>query len=198
MGAFGSVSIEKRPRPPKHPLAGEGPIVNRARRALQHTAGAFGIVSEISQTEVTVITPDGLTLTLSYDPGNYVFSRVYGFTISASVPADSVAPEGVKLSHRGVPRGGTFVAARGASPSERALAALNVVAETHLATTDLVRASITGSRSTGRTLTLSPMGGAFVWVLIPPVFKATAFPEGEPARLVELVKAVCSLALPIS
>ena len=52
---------------------------------------------------------------------------------------------------------------------------------------DLVSARVSGPRAT-RTLTLTPLGGSYVWVLIPPVFKATAFPAGEPERLLEIAR----------
>lgn len=196
MNSFGAaVSLEpagaRRPR--KHPLAGEGPIVDRARRALRFTAEQFGEVLRADRTTVEVYTDDGIDLVLSYDPGNFIFSRVYAFTVSTVLPDAVAVPGGVKLSHRGTPRGGAFVPERGAAPSaSRDLERLNAAASPHLARVDMVHAGISGSAR--RTLTLSPMGGAFVWVLIPPVFKATAFPPGEPARILDLIRAVRALA----
>ena len=197
MSAFGgtvSVAPARGRRERKHPLAGEGPIVDRARRALRFTAEQFGTVRRSDRTTVEVRTEDGIDLVLSYDPGNFIFSRVYAFTVSTMLPDSTAVPSGVKLTHRGTPRGGAFVSGRGtgADPSASPLLArLNAAASPHLARIDMVHAGISGSSR--RTLTLSPMGGAFVWVLIPPVFKATAFPQGEPARILDLIRAVRAL-----
>ena len=193
-GFRGTVSVApavgRRPR--KHPLAGEGPIVDRARRALSFTAEQFGEVRRVDRTTVEVRTDDGIDLVLSYDPGNFIFSRVYALTVSTVLPDAVVVPSGLKLSHRGTPRGGAFVSERSATsqPSQE-LDRLNAAVAPHLARIDLVHAKISGSAR--RSLTLSPMGGAFVWVLIPPVFKATAFPPGEPARILDLIRAVRAL-----
>lgn len=187
-GRISVVPVQGR-RERKHPLAGEGPIVDRARRALRFTAEQFGTVLRADRTTVEVRTDDGIDLVLSYDPGNFIFSRVYAFTVSTRLPESALAPSGVKLSHRGTPRGGAFIPDRGATAQpSRDLDRLNDAASPHLARIDLVHARISGSGS--RTLTLSPMGGAFVWVLIPPVFKATAFPPGEPARILDLIRAI--------
>lgn len=174
-------------RTPKHPLAGNGPIVDRARRALRMVAEEFGTVTDTDQTSVRVRTEDGIPLTLSYQPGNYLFSRVYGLTVSTRLPQGCGAPNGVKLAHRSRP-GGVFVPERGASTSTSAVERLNDATEPHLTRIDTVSARISE-----RTLTLTPMGGSYVWVLIPPVFKATAFPKGEPRRIIELIRAVRSL-----
>lgn len=185
-GRISVVPVQGR-RERKHPLAGEGPIVDRARRALRFTAEQFGTVLRADRTTVEVRTDAGIDLVLSYDPGNFIFSRVYAFTVSTRLPESALAPSGVKLSHRGTPRGGAFIPDRGATAQpSRDLDRLNDAASPHLARIDLVHARISGSR----TLTLSPMGGAFVWVLIPPVFKATAFPPGEPARILDLIRAI--------
>lgn len=193
MSSFGApVRTADRPeRSKKHPLAGDGPIVGRARQGLRHTAAQFGTVTGTSQTAVWVRTDDGIELELSYEPGNYVFSRVYGLTVTAQLPASTGVPRGVKLVHRGAQRGGTFVAERGAAPDPAALATLNRTASAHLTGIDMVRAHVSGEGR--RTLTVSPMGGAYVWVLIPPVFKATAFPPGEPERILDLIRAVRDL-----
>ncbi|MBL3700957.1 hypothetical protein [Leucobacter luti] len=198
MTNFGSVTTApaRRARVRTHPLAGSGPIVDRARQALRYTAAQFGTVVAHDQTSVTARAADGLEVVLSYEPGNYVFSRVYALTITAQLPAASGVPRGVKLSHRGAPRGGTFVADRGATPRSAALTRLNEAVAPHLGTVDMVRAST--SHDGARTLTLSPMGGAYVWVLIPPVFKATAFPAGEPDRLLDLIRAAQRLGSPAS
>ncbi|QYM75830.1 hypothetical protein [Leucobacter luti] len=193
MTGFGAaVAPTVKPRTPrKHPLAGNGPIVDRARQALRFTAEQFGEVTGADQTTVSVRTADGLDLALSYEPGNYVFSRVYALTVSTQLPASTAIPRGVKLVHRGPQRGGTFVADRGSLPDSRAVARLNAITAEHLGTIDMVRASI--AQTGQRTLTLSPMGGAYVWVMIPPVFKATAFPPGEPERILALIRAVREL-----
>ncbi|MFT4232552.1 MAG: hypothetical protein QM606_07245 [Leucobacter sp.] len=191
MNPFASTTAGGRARQRRHPLAGNGPIVDRARRALRRTAEQFGEVRRSDQTTVEVRTPDGIDLVLSYDPGNFIFSRVYAFTVSTRLPA-STAPSGVRLVHRGEQRGGVFVAERGTTPSARSLAQLNAAVAPHLPRIDMVRAKI-ADEAGGRTLTLSPMGGAFVWVLIPPVFKATAFPQDEPKRILDLIRAVRAL-----
>ncbi|MFF8818397.1 hypothetical protein ACF07D_10425 [Leucobacter sp. NPDC015123] len=188
----------------KHPLAGSGPIVDRARAALLRTATEFGEVVASDMTSVTARTRDGIDVTLSYEGGNFVFSRVYNLTLSVALPAESDVPTGLKLSHRarsgpqfvraGSGAGGAGLpAARPAAASSSggggALAALHRSVGDLLRGVDLVTATVSGPR-TSRTLTLTPMGGSYVWVLIPPVFKATAFPAGEPERLLEIVRAL--------
>lgn len=190
--SFGSVSgstpgPDPRPGRRRHALAGNGPVVDRARRALRMVAEQFGTVTGKDQTTVDVRTADGIELTLSYDPGNYVFSRVYNLTISTRLPEGSTAPNDVKLVHRGQ-RGGRFVVDRGTGPAQSLLDRLNEVAGPHLAGVDMISSSISA-----RTLTLTPMGGSYVWVLIPPVFKATAFPPGEPDRLLAYIRAIRAL-----
>lgn len=178
----------------KHALAGRGPIVDRARQALRIVAGRFGEVVTSTETSVEVRTEDGIELTLSYDPGNYIFSRVYNLTISADLPAGSPVPAGLELSHR-ERAGAKYVAARSGSGSASpvVLRRLNEAAAPHLKGIDL-HSSKTSVRNGGRSLTVIPLGGSFVWVLIPPVFKATAFPQGEPARILDLIRAVRGLA----
>lgn len=176
--------------PRRHALSGNGPIVDRARRALHLVAEQFGEVRRSGQTEVEVRTGDGITLTLSYDPGNYVFSRVYNLTITTDLPAGSDVPAGLRLSHRRR-TGAEYVTGRAAGATGEApkLRALNEVVRSHLAGVDLASSTIS-ARGGRRTLTVTPLGGSFVWVLIPPVFKATAFPPGEPARILDLIRAV--------
>lgn len=174
----------------KHPLAGSGPIVDRARAALARTATEFGEVIASDQTTVTARTADGVDVTLSYEGGNFVFSRVYNLTLSVALPAESDVPTGLKLSHR-ARSGPQFVRAAAAAGGALAsrLAALHRSVGDKLRDVDLVAATVSGPR-TSRTLTLTPMGGSYVWVLIPPVFKATAFPAGEPERLLDIVRAL--------
>ena len=186
----------------KHALAGHGPIVDRARQALRHVAGQFGEVTASTDTSVEVRTEDGIELTLSYDPGNYIFSRVYNLTISVDLPTGSPVPAGLELSHRDR-AGAKYVAAGSGSGSRSApgsgsvapgaLRRLNEAAAAHLNGIDL-HSSRTSVRNGRRSLTLTPLGGSFVWVLIPPVFKATAFPKGEPARILDLIRAIRGLA----
>ncbi|MFV0254381.1 MAG: hypothetical protein ACK5H2_13725 [Beutenbergiaceae bacterium] len=167
----------------RHPLDGDGVIVTRARAALRRVAGQFGEVTGVSRTSVEVGTDDGLALTLSYDRGNYVFSRVYNLSISMAMDTVSAIPGDVGLSSRA--RSGP----RYTSKSTGDLQALNAVAADHLRGIDVLRSQITRS-ATSTVMSLTPMGGSFVWVLIPPVFKATAFPPGEPDRIVQLFRAV--------
>lgn len=169
----------------KHALAGHGVIVDRARRALALVAEQFGTVSETSQTEVRVTVADGSTLTLSYDPGNYIFSRVYNLTVTAELPADSPLPA-AKLIHRRA-QGSQFVRADGSDSP--ALARLNHIAAPHLRGIDVHSARIT-SVAGAKKFTVTPLGGSYVWVLIPPIFKATAFPPQEPERILKLIAAV--------
>ncbi|MBK0422477.1 hypothetical protein JD292_10380 [Leucobacter sp. CSA2] len=195
----------------KHALAGDGPIVGRARASLRRVAEQFGTIEAADRTSVRVRTSEGVPLTLSYSPGNYVFSRVYNLTVTAELPPESEVPAGIEVSHRG--RGGAhFIASSGpantgafgvpggpANSSGRAvdralvasprLGALNAAVREHLAGIDLVSARITAERGT-RSVTITPLGGSFVWVLIPPVFHATAFPAGEPRRIIDLVAAL--------
>ncbi len=198
MSQFGrpvsTASPRAQKRGPKHPLAGSGPIVDRARQALARTAAEFGEVYATTHTTVSTRSADGIELELSYAPGNYLFSRVYGLTITARLPHHDAVPRGVKLTHRGAQRGGTFVSARGAAADAAALQVLNATATSHLAAVDLLDATISSSGPT--TLSLTPMGGSYVWVLIPPVFKATAFPPGEPERLLNLVRAIREITPP--
>ncbi|WP_440313010.1 hypothetical protein [Leucobacter chromiireducens] len=174
----------------RHPLAGAGPIVDRARAALVRTAAEFGEVVRKDQTSVTVRTGDGIEVTLSYDGGNFIFSRVYNLTLTASLPAASDVPTGLVLSHR-ERSGPRFVrgADRGAARATKdpQLAALNTNVSARLRAVDLLSGTVAGPRS-ARRLTLTPMGGSYVWVLIPPVFKATAFPAGEPERLLDIIR----------
>ena len=174
----------------KHALAGNGPIVDRARAALRRVAEQFGEVSTATQTSVDVRTGDGLELSLSYDPGNYVFSRVYNLTISVALAATSTAPVGVKVSHRG-PGGARYVNSGGEAASE-AIVRLNEVACPHIKGIDLHSSTIAAVDSE-LVLTVTPLGGSYVWVLIPPVYKATSFPEGEPERILDLIRAIRGL-----
>lgn len=159
--------------------------MDRARRALGQVAAQFGTVSDTTDTEVRVITSDGLQLTLSYDPGNYIFSRVYNLTVTARLPEGSPLPV-ARLVHRGA-QGPRFVSVNGADSA--ALAELNRVVAPHLSGIDVYASRIDGS-SSKRSITVTPLGGSYVWVLIPPVFKSTAFPPGEPERILALIRAV--------
>ncbi len=175
----------------RHALAGHGPIVDRARSALRRVAAQFGEITGSTQTDVEVRTTDGIVLRLSYDPGNYVFSRVYNLTITAVLPSDTPIPAGLRLSHR-ARTGAAYVPSRSSDVAAPGVEALNRVLRSHLAGIDLH--SSTTAMSRGRkTITLSPLGGSFVWVLIPPVFKATAFPPGEPGRILDLIRDVSGL-----
>lgn len=174
----------------KHPLSGHGPIVDRARQALRFVAAQFGDVQKISQTNVTVRTHDDIEVTLSYAPGNYIFSRVYNLTVAVALPASSAAPTDVKLSHW--ERGGVrYRSVAGGEPS-RAVRQLNEKAEPLIAGIDLHASTITTEKGV-RTLTVTPLGGSYVWVLIPPVFKSTTFPAGEPDRILALIRAIRDL-----
>ena len=169
----------------RHALAGDGPIVGRARAALRRVAEQFGEVTSTDRTTVTVRTPEGLVLELSYDPGNYVFSRVYNLTIRAALPASSRVPGGITVSHRD--RGGPRF--EGAQAGSRTLDALNREFGAQLGGIDLLRGEVAGAGN-DRSVTLTPLGGSFVWVLLPPVFHATAFPAGEPQRIRTLIAAL--------
>ena len=173
-------------RPRRHPLAGHGPIVDRARAALARTAAEFGEVVRREQTSVTARTSDGTEVTLSYDGGNFVFSRVYNLTVEIALPEASDVPTGLTLSHR-ERSGPRFVRSGSRSSADPRLDALHAAVGAQLRAVDLVSARVSGPRAT-RTLTLTPLGGSYVWVLIPPVFKATAFPAGEPERLLEIAR----------
>lgn len=173
-------------RPRRNALAGEGPIVNRARTALKHTAAQFGEVTAADQTTVTVRTTDGIALTLSYDPGNYIFSRVYNLRIVATLPQDTRVPSGIELSFR--EKGAVQYVQQKVGQSTRPapgprLQAVNRRLGEQLRSIDLIASTVDG-----RTLSIVPMGGSFVWVLIPPVFKATAFPAGEVERILGLIR----------
>lgn len=178
------------PRTRKHALAGNGLIVDRARRALRHVAEQFGEVGRITQTTVEVRTHDGIDLTLSYNPGNYVFSRVYNLTVTAALPEASAAPSAVELTFKG----GEAHYIRKDGGDSAALGRLNRVARPHLSKIDMHSSSIGKERGVRR-ITVVPLGGAYVWVLIPPVFKATAFPPGEPDRILDLIRAVRGLGV---
>jgi len=174
----------------KHALAGNGPIVDRARDALRRVAPQFGNVIEATQTSVTVRTGDGIELSLSYDPGNFVFSRVYNLTISTALPAGSGAPSGVRISHKD--RAGSRYIKEGAGAETAAVDRLNLAARPHLGGIDVLSSAIS-ARNGERIFTVTPLGGSYVWVLIPPVFKATALPPGEPDRILALIRAVRGL-----
>lgn len=169
----------------KHALAGDGPIVSRARAALRRAAEQFGRIESVSRTEAVVRTDDGIRVTLSYDPGNYVFSRVYNLTVSAELPAESAVPANIEVTHRG--RAGARFVAKGNHATPARLTELNSAVAGSLAGVDLVSARVTAQRGI-RAVTVTPLGGSFVWVLLPPVFHATAFPAGEPARILDLIR----------
>lgn len=203
--------MSRAPRTRRDALAGDGPIVNRARVALRRTAEQFGAVVGADQTSVTVRTRDGIRLKLGYDPGNYVFSRVYNLRITTVLPEGTEVPPDLELSHRD--RSGARFARKtgrrgpagrgagsGAGPAASApaaaapastprLDALNARVADHLRRIDLLKAEVAGPKS-ARELSLVPMGGSYVWVLIPPVFKATAFPAGEPDRILDLIRSM--------
>lgn len=180
------------PKARRHALAGNGLIVNRARRALHFVAEQFGEITGASQTEVRVRTSDGIELTLSYNPGNYVFSRVYNLTITAALPDDSKAPSAVKVSFKG--RDGAHYVRNDGAQDSAALRSLNDRVRPLLADIDVYASDITKTGGVRR-ITITPFGGSFVWVLIPPVFKATTFPQGEPERILGLIRAVRSLGV---
>ena len=171
----------------KHALAGNGPIVDRARAALGRVALQFGSVIGTTHTSVTVRTGDGIVLSLSYDPGNFVFSRVYNLTVSTVLPAGSGAPSGVRVSHKD--RSGARYVKQDAGASTAAVDRLNLAVRPHIDGIDVHSSAIT-AKGGERTFSVTPLGGSYVWVLIPPVFKATALPPGEPDRILALIRAV--------
>jgi hypothetical protein len=168
------------------PLEKDGPIVSRARASLLRVATEFGQVTAKNGSQVTVRTDNGLTLRLSYEYGNYLFSRVYNLAVSVDLPKGSPIPSGLRLSHRKA-EGPRF---RSASAEGTAAAVqLERSIGKELAEIDLASATTHTSEGTVR-LTLTPLGGAFVWVLLPPVFKTIAFPAGE----IERIESVLSIA----
>ncbi|WP_309131169.1 hypothetical protein [Brevibacterium sp.] len=190
-------------KPQKNALDGDGPIVDRARQALYRVAAQFGEVTDRERTQATVTTPDGLELVFAYDNGNYIFSRVYNLSISTVLPMGTEVQAGTEVAFKGS-AGPAFVPAKTAgglavartatttassATTTSAMADLNAVAGDHLRGIDLLSAQVR-SQAGRRVLHLTPMGGSFVWVLIPPVFKATAFPPGEPGRILELIRAL--------
>lgn len=183
-----------RARSRKHALDGHGPIVDRARHALRHVATQFGEVVRTDDTTVRARTSDGIELTLSYAPGNYVFSRVYNLTVEAELPPEAGFPSGIAISHA-QHSGPTFTQGKGFRSGRVSLAQLNSACTAQLNTIDVLQASIT-ARGTARVLSITPMGGSYVWVLIPPVFKATTFPQGEPERILQFIRSVRALAAP--
>lgn len=179
------------PKRQRHALHGNGPIVDRARQALRRVASEFGEVTATQHTSVSVRTSSGIALQLSYDPGNYVFSRVYNLRVSVTLPEGSPVPSGLKLSHKVEPH-----LTATAEPSRAALFEdLNAMLKPHLAAIDTVAVTTSG-QGKNRQFTVVPMGGSYVWVLIPPVFKATAFPRGEVQRIINLIHAVLAYQAP--
>ncbi|MEU3848063.1 hypothetical protein AB0E44_13890 [Micrococcus terreus] len=150
--------------------------------------GEFGSIVSTTQTTVDVLTADGMSLTLSFDPGDYIFSRVYNLTITTELRPEVALPE-VKLSHRRS-GGSQFVPIEGEHSA--GVEMLNLVAAPHIAQIDIHSPQIQRDEN-GYRFTVTPLGGAFVWVLIPPVFKATAFPPGEPERILDLIRAVSGI-----
>lgn len=178
----------KSPRTRRDALAGDGPIVDRARAALKHTAAQFGTVTETAKTSVTVRTADGIALTLSYTPGNYIFSRVYNLKVSAVLPPATQIPSSLELNFTDKAGARFQMKKAGGGPRPTPgprLTALNARIGAQLRAIDLIEAEVDG-----RTLNIVPMGGSYVWVLIPPVFKATAFPSGEVERIIDLVRSL--------
>ncbi len=175
--------MAKRSRTLRNPLAGNGLIASRARAALKRTATEFGEVVSSDQVSVTVRTADGTPLRLSYALGNYIFSRVYNLEITVRIPDTIRAGLSLSFKNRSAPQ---LVVKKSV---DRGLEDLNQAVESHLAAVDLL-ATRTGGSAGSRAVTLTPMGGAFVWVLIPPIFKATAFPPGEPEQILDLVRAL--------
>lgn len=173
-------------------LAGQGPIVDRARSALHQIATQFGTPEALGTQSASVRTRDGLHLELGYEPGNYVFSRVYNLRMSIDLPASSPLVAGTVLQHH---HRLTSSYTHPASTAQNALQALNTAVGAHLKQVDLLSSRIEPGPDGHLKLELTPLGGSFVWVLIPPIFKATAFPSGEPARLLDLIRAVLSLSV---
>lgn len=175
-------------RPNTRILQGEGPIADRARTALHSVASQFGKVIESTKSTVSVVVSDGTRLDLSYECGNFVFSRVYNLKIVTDLPDSSPAPINLRLSfkHKGEPR---FVgSANAANRSE--IDGFNRSISDHLRGIDLAASTVRLTAAGHKRLTLTPLGGSFVWVLIPPVFKPIAFPPGEIERIVNLIVAV--------
>jgi hypothetical protein len=171
---------------PAHPLSKSGPINNRARKNLTAVAAQFGEVIETNASSVRVKTRDHKLLTLSYEQGNFIFSRVYNLTIRYDLPEDSSTPSDIFLKFSGKQPHFVQKADRKAD-----LSRLNAAVAEMLQTVDLHSAYVR-ERHGHKELTVVPLGGAFVWVLIPPVFKNIAFPQGEPKRLMRLVDRLAS------
>src|SRR5690606_33239892 len=153
---------------PRDALEGEGPIVNRARSALKNTAAQFGTVTSFDRKTVTVLTARRLTLAFSYTSGNYLFSRVYHLIISVGLPPQTRVPTEIELSFngKGAPEFHPKRKTRSLRPTAGPrLNALNAQISAQLREIDLIQSEVTG-----RTLNVVPLGGSFVWVLIPPVF----------------------------
>ncbi|RBP62959.1 hypothetical protein DFO66_11263 [Brevibacterium sanguinis] len=175
----------------RNTLDGDGPIVERARQALALVAGQFGEITDRGRARMRVATADDTELVFEYESGNYIFSRVYNLRITTNLPAGSAVPAGIEVSYRGKDGPGFVTTSTGASTSAMdptALADLNSIVRDHLRGIDLLSAQVVAEAGR-RVLHLTPMGGSFVWVLIPPVFKATAFPPGEVDRILSLVRA---------
>lgn len=177
----------------RNPLVGRGPIVDRARLGLGRVAEQFGTVTHKNLTHVKVKTDDGMDLTMTFEPGNYIFSRVYNLVVQARLPIAPELPTRMVLSHK-TDNGPRFLAKSASSTSvssetSAALKQFNDYLRPHFDSVDLLRSEIL-VRGDVATITVTPIGGAYVWVFIPPIFHVTAFPEGEPGRIRKLISAI--------
>lgn len=168
-----------------------GPIADRARVALRTVAEQFGRVEQMTKTAVSVDTGEGFNLNLHYELGNFLFSRVYNLQITSALPDTVSFSRDLSLSYRGSvsPR---FIG-KASAVHEEETAKLNDVVRPLLSSIDLASANVDTVGGASK-LTLSPLGGSFVWVLIPPIFKVTAFPTGEPARIINLITTIRNIA----
>lgn len=200
------------------PAAGHavGPLQARAQRSLLTVAKQFGDVASDAVPEVgsglsvdvTAAGGDwGDALRLSYGKGDFIFSRVYDLTISGTVQRPSRALCGpaagdgdsrvaLPLELSFTRHGSRLVPSTGAASADSAAAAgrsaqrINRRLQPLLREVDLKSLSITDASDGRCRIDLVPLGGAYVWILVPPVSMTVRFPPGEPARLLHIMSTI--------
>lgn len=182
-----------------------GPLHRRARRSLLEVASQFGTVfdehtdAQDSETNTDLAVMVHVTrgrrhgpITLSYGKADYLFSRVYDLkVIGYGEWGGPPTPLRVKFSRDG---GHFEVGPR--VPPEHAARARTMAATlernfaANLASVDLKSVEIVNAGDGQFKVELVPLGGAYVWLLVPPVSYSVRFPDGEQGRLLELMRGI--------
>lgn len=166
-----------------------GFIDSRAALALPTIAMEFGTVLSHDGLEVRVKPHAGSldVITLRLTQGNFIWSRVYDLEIEYSSSGrgrnlDVKFTKGKAIIH---PR-------KNASSTEQLHASTAQSALSPLMDAVDLKSMTMRTDGATRTTKITPLGGAYLWILLPPISYWVRFPQGEPARLLSLLEAADS------